>query len=294
MIASDGSAPGFRKKIRRIAFRVVPSDITIPEHLANVVGQPSKLSAALGGGLPAVAGYPRISIKGARFCIYEHGTELVLDDLTLAVVIVGANPILSKAYHAKQPPTDIGSPSPDCYSLDGIRPAAEAAAPQNDNCAGCPMNAWGSRATPLGRQIKACADHKRLAVVSATDPAGPIYLLQATLASLRNLRTYQKELSKKGIPLEVVSTVISFDYDESGDPTLIFRFGRFLDENEYNFSKELVGSDKVHEVTGEQVTQEPAADLQRSQKGTFIPTEETSLLSDDAPWDFRPSTRACP
>ena len=266
--------------------KVVPSDITIPAHLANSIGQPSKLSAALAGGLTGGANYPRISIKGSRFCIVEGGAETVLEDITLSVVIVGANPHLSKTYYAKQPTPDREPASPDCFSLDGIRPDPESTEPQNDLCANCPMNTWGSKITPSGQQKKACADHKRLAVVSANDPAGPIYLLQVTLASLINLRSYQKELSKRGIPLEIVNTAISFDYDESGDPTLIFRFGRFLDENEYNISKELVGSDKIHEVTGEQVTQEPAADPQRNEKGTFIPTSETSLLSDDSPWDL--------
>ena len=229
---------------------IVPSNIQIPAHLAKVVGQPSALSAALAGGLAGGAEYPRISIKGARFRIVEGGTETVLEDTKLSVVIVGANPRLSKTYYAKQWTPDSEPVSPDCYSLDGIRPAADSTGPQNDTCASCPMNAWGSKVTPMGQQIKACADQKRLAVVASNDPTGPVYLLQVTPAALKGLGSYQKELSMRGIPVEAVKTVVTFDTDASF-PKLMFKFGGFLDAEEYEAVEELFGSDKVMEVTGE-------------------------------------------
>lgn len=229
---------------------IVPTNIQIPAHLAKVVGQPSALSAALAGGLAGGADYPRISIKGSRFRIVEGGAESVLEETKLSVVIVGANPRLSKTYYAKQWTPDSEPSSPDCYSLDGVRPAADSTEPQNDTCAGCPMNAWGSKITPLGQQIKACADQKRLAVVSASDPTGPIYLLQVTPAALKGLGAYQKELSMRGIPVEAVKTVVTFDTDASF-PKLMFKFGGFLDEDEYGAVEELFGSDRVLEITGE-------------------------------------------
>jgi hypothetical protein len=229
---------------------IVPSNIQIPAHLAKVVGQPSALSAALAGGLAGGADFPRISIKGSRFRIVEGGAETVLEETKLSVVIVGANPRLSKTYYAKQWTPDSEPSSPDCYSLDGVRPAADSTEPQNDTCAGCPMNAWGSKITPLGQQIKACADQKRLAVVAASDPTGPIYLLQVTPAALKGLGAYQKELSMRGIPVEAVKTVVTFDTDASF-PKLMFKFGGFLDEDEYGAVEELFGSDRVLEVTGE-------------------------------------------
>lgn len=229
---------------------IVPSNIQIPAHLAKVVGQPSALSAALAGGLAGGADYPRISIKGSRFRIVEGGAETVLEDIKLSVVIVGANPRLSKTYYAKQWTPDSEPSSPDCYSLDGVRPAADSTDPQNDTCAGCPMNAWGSKITPLGQQIKACADQKRLAVVASNDPTGPVYLLQVTPAALKGLGSYQKELSMRGIPVEAVKTVVTFDTDASY-PKLLFKFGGFLDADEYAAVEELFGSDKVLEITGE-------------------------------------------
>jgi len=236
---------------------IVPSNIQIPAHLAKVVGQPSALSAALAGGLAGGAEYPRISIKGSRFRIVEGGAETVLEDTKLSVVIVGANPRLSKTYYAKQWTPDSEPSSPDCYSLDGIRPHPESTGPVNDTCAGCPMNAWGSKVTPLGQQIKACADQKRLAVVASNDPTGPTYLLQITPAALKGLGSYQKELQMRGIPVEAVKTVVTFDTDASF-PKLIFKFGGFLDADEYAAVEELFGSDKVMEITGEKEVAAPA------------------------------------
>ena len=240
---------------------IVPTNIQIPAHLARVVGQPSALSAALSGGLSGGADYPRISIKGARFRIIDGGAETVLEDTKLSVVIVGANPRLSKTYYAKQWTPDSEPTSPDCFSLDGLRPHPDSTGPVNDTCAGCPMNAWGSKVTPMGQQIKACADQKRLAVVASNDPTGPIYLLQVTPAALKGLSSYQKELTMRGIPVEAVKTIATFDTDASY-PKLVFKFGGFLDEAEYAAVEGLFGSEKVTEITGEdtpEVAPAPAA-----------------------------------
>ena len=237
---------------------IVPTNIQIPAHLANRIGQPSALAQSISGGLTGGAEYPRISIKGSRFRIVEGGTETVLDSTTLDVVVVGANPRLSKTFYAKQWTPDSEPSSPDCFSLDGIRPHVDSAEPQNDICAGCPQNAWGSKVTPLGQQIKACADQKRLAVVAADDPSGPVYLLQVTPAALKGLNAYQKELSRRGIAAEIVRTRISFDTDASF-PKLKFGFGGFLDEATMTAVDDLFGSDKVKEITGEATGAEPEA-----------------------------------
>jgi hypothetical protein len=249
---------------------IVPSNIQIPAHLAKVVGQPSALSAALAGGLAGGAEYPRISIKGSRFRIVEGGAETVLEDIKLSVVIVGANPRLSKTYYAKQWTPDSEPSSPDCYSLDGIRPAADSTEPQNDSCAGCPMNAWGSKVTPMGQQIKACADQKRLAVVASNDPTGPVYLLQVTPAALKGLGSYQKELSMRGIPVEAVKTVVTFDTDASF-PKLLFKFGGFLEADEYEAVEELFGSDRVLEITGEKEVAAPEPKAEAKPKAAAKP-----------------------
>lgn len=260
---------------------IVPSNIQIPAHLAKVVGQPSALSAALAGGLAGNSDVPRISIKGSRFRIVEGGAETVLEDIKLSVVIVGANPRLSKTYYAKQWTPDSEPSSPDCYSLDGIRPAGDSTDPQNDTCAGCPMNAWGSKVTPLGQQIKACADQKRLAVVAANDPEGPVYLLQVTPAALKGLGSYQKELQMRGIPVEAVKTVVTFDTNASF-PKLLFKFGGFLDEDEYAAVEQLFGSDKVLEITGEkEAAAAPAPAPQPKPKAAAKPAAKPAPVEEE-------------
>lgn len=236
---------------------IIPANLKIPAHLAARMGQPSTLAQAMSGGI-AGGDVPRISIKGSRFRVIEDGTETVLPETQLDVVVVGANPRLSKAWYAKEWNKDAEPQAPDCYSMDGMAPHMDVANPQNDLCATCPHNAWGSKVTPNGQQVKACADKKRLAVVSADDPSGPVYLLEVTPAALKGLNAYQKELSVRGIAPEIVRTRVSFDTDASF-PKLVFGFGGFLDESTMLAVDGLFGSDQVKEITGEAVVSKPAA-----------------------------------
>jgi hypothetical protein len=228
------------------------ANVQVPAHLAQRVGVPSILSQSLSGGISGGGGeaIPRISIKASRFRIVEGTSETVLDTTSLDVVVVGANPRLSKTWYAKAWTPESEPSSPDCFSLDGISPDTASTDPQNDLCASCPQNAWGSKITPQGKQIKACADQKRLAVVSVDDPSGPVYLLQVTPAALAGLGQYQKELSHRGIPAEIVRTRIGFDTDASF-PKLKFSFGGFLDEDTQTAVDGLFGSDSVKDITGE-------------------------------------------
>ena len=231
---------------------IIPANIQVPAHIAARMGQQSSLAASLAAGLGGGESYPRISIKGSRFRIVEGKTETVLDQVKLNVIIVGANPRLSKNYYAKAWDANDEPTGPDCFSLDGIGPDASVQNPENDLCASCPMNAWGSKISATGQQIKACSDQKRLAIVAADDPTGPVYLLQVTPAALKGLNQYQKELSVRGIPAEVVKTVLSFDTDASF-PKLKFGFGGFLEADEQEAVDKLFGSDEVKEITGEKV-----------------------------------------
>ena len=241
----------FNHKLREDTMsNIVPSNIQIPAHLARLVGKPSALAAALAGGLSGGADFPRISIKGSRFRIVEGGAETVLEDTKLSVIIVGANPRVSKSFYAKQWTPDAEPSSPDCFSMIGLRPHPDSTEPQHDTCAGCPMDAWGSKITPMGTKIKACADQKRLAVVASNDPSGPIYLLQIPPASLTSLTAYQREMTMRAIPIEAVKTVISFDTNTSY-PKVTFKYGGFLDEGEYAAVENLFGSETVLDITGE-------------------------------------------
>jgi len=233
----------------------------IPAHIAARIGQVSSLASSIASGLAAGGeSFPRISLKGSRFRIVEGKTETVLEQTKLNVVIVGANPRLSKTFYAKQWDPNDEATGPDCFSLDGIGPDASVSKPENHTCAGCPKNAWGSKISATGQEVKACSDQKRLAIVAAEDPDGPVYLLQVTPAALKGLNQYQKELSVRGIPPEVVVTTLSFDTSASY-PKLQFSFGGFLEAPEQSVVDRLFGSDQVQEITGEKVVTSQAVEV---------------------------------
>jgi len=234
---------------------IIPTNIQVPAHLAGRVGVPSTLGESMGGGISSGIEFPRISIKGSRFRIVDGGVESILDATELAVVIVGANPNLTKSWYATAWNPDAEPTQPDCFTLNGVTPDPTSTSPQNDLCASCPQNAWGSRITQQGTKVKACADQKRLAVVAADDPTGAIYLIQVTPAALKGLNKYHKELQMRGIPAEIVRTIISFDTSASF-PKLQFRFGDFNNTETQAAVDPLFGSDKVKEITGE--AQSPA------------------------------------
>lgn len=272
---------------------IIPTNIQVPAHLAAKVGQPSALSQSISSGISQGQSFPRISIKGARFRIVEDGTETVLDTTALDVVIVGANPKLSKTFYAKAWDKDAEPSAPDCYSLDGTKPHPESESPQNDLCAQCPHNAWGSKIGPQGQQLKACTDQKRLAIVAADDPEGPIYLLQVTPSALKALNVYHKDLSMRGIPAEIVKTKIGFDTDASY-PKLKFGFGGFLDEDTYAAVEPLFGSDNVLEITGEkqpEVAPAPTQPRKAAVKAKPAPEPEVEEEAEEeapAPVDEKP------
>jgi hypothetical protein len=232
----------------------------IPAHIAARIGQVSSLASSIASGLATGESFPRISLKGSRFRIVEGKTETVLEQTKLNVVVVGANPRLSKTYYAKQWDPNDEATGPDCFSLDGIGPDASVSKPENHTCAGCPKNAWGSKISATGQEVKACSDQKRLAIVAAEDPEGPVYLLQVTPAALKGLNQYQKELSVRGIPPEVVKTTLSFDTSASF-PKLQFSFGGFLEANEQAVVDGLFGSDHVQEITGEKVVSSQSVEV---------------------------------
>lgn len=236
---------------------LVPVNIIIPAHLGARIGAPSVLAQSVMAGLGGGPSFPKISIKSSRFRIKDGDTETVLNTLELEVVIVGANPRLSKTWYAAKWDPNAEASAPDCYSLDGVSPAADAEDPQNDLCASCPKNAWGSAVADNGQQLKACRDHKRLAVVAADDASGPVYLLEVTPAALKGLNQYQRELTMRGIPAEVVKTKVTFDSDASF-PKLKFGFGGFLDADTQAVVDGLFGTPEVLEVTGEATANAPA------------------------------------
>lgn len=257
---------------------LIPTNITIPAHLANRVGKPSALATSITGGISGGGEFgPRISIKGSRFRIVDGDSETVLPQTTIEVVIVGASPKLSKTWYAKKWDPAAEPTAPDCYSLDGVAPHPDSEMPQNDLCATCPHNAWGSRTDDTGlKKLKACADSKRLAVVAAESPDGPVYLLSVTRAALKGLNAFQKELQMRGIAPEIVKTKVGFDTDASF-PKLTFGFGGFLDVQQQTSVDKLFGTREVLVVTGEEVVvaAKPAVE---APKPAVVKVKETPVV----------------
>ena len=238
---------------------LIPADIlsNVPAHLQGAIGKPGALTTALGGGIMVSDGFAKISIKGSRFRLQENGEEQVLPSSEIYVAVVGANPNLSKTWYEKEWTPDADPSAPDCYSLDGIRPAIDSEKPQSDSCADCPHNAWGSKIAPNGQKLKACPDHKRLAVIQAglqaSEPSHQnptVYLLSVPAGSLKALTQYQRVLASKGIDASAVATKVEFDLSVS-HPKLKFSFGGFLDEFTYSKASELIGTEPVKMLTGE-------------------------------------------
>jgi hypothetical protein len=230
---------------------IIKTTMNIPAHLAGRIGKASKLAdtAAAGIGTGGID-YPRISIKGGRFRIVEGGAETVMDSSTIEVVVVGASRLLTKQWYAKAWTPDAEAVAPDCFSLNGLRPDPASTSPQADMCAECEHNVWGSKITPQGTKIKACPDQKRIAVVAADDPSGPVYLLTITPAALTSWAQYSKKLKMHGVSPDLLRTKVSFDTSASF-PKLIFSNGDFNDAGTQATIDSVVDNDAVRHVLGD-------------------------------------------
>jgi len=234
---------------------IIPFNSSLPAYLSKVKLTNSALTANVGGG-----GFPVLSIKGKVFTIVRGDEKQVVkrpDDGTPAgaidVVIISANPNLSKVYYNKS--YEEGSQDkPDCYSNDGISPAADAASPQSKTCAACKHNVWGTGQNGKGRK---CGDHRRLAVAPAGLLNDPM-LLRIPPATLKVLAEYGDMLGKRGVPFPAVVTRISFDPGESS-PKLQFSPQGLLPEAQFAAVAAEQDSDIVQQIIGVSESSEVAA-----------------------------------
>jgi len=222
-----------------------------PAHLTKIFGETS--NNELGGGVHS--GYPVISFKGKSWSLRENGTSTLImrpDDpdevtSTLEVVIVKANPNLSKVYYAGGY-TEGSDEKPVCYSHDGVRPASDAQAPQCGTCAACPHNAWGSRISENGAKGKACSDSRRVAVVPSGELGRPM-LLRIPAATLKDLSAYGSLLTSRNAPYQAVLTKIGFDHTVA-HPKLTFRAIRWLTAAEAQQVADTLKSEIVEQIVG--------------------------------------------
>lgn len=201
------------------------------------------------------AGFPVMSIRGAKWRIVEGGEEQPIympgtKDLapSVKVVIMRANSALSKTFYAGQYVEGTDA-KPDCSSNDGVAPSPDSPKPQCTTCAACPQNVWGSKVSPSGAKIKACADVRRVAILPAEDLGYSPILLRIPGASLGDLAAYGKALKQRGIPYAAVVTKLSFDPDASY-PKILFQFERVLTQEEMTTVAERISDPVVDDVLG--------------------------------------------
>ena len=226
--------------------------------------------AALNADLTAHAGggFPVISIKGKVFAVVRDGErEIQMNPkdpdsaaTSLNVVLLKANKGTSKVFYIKGYDKDSSEgQKPDCYSNDGVEPAADAQNKQAKKCATCPHNQWGSRVSEKGAtKGKACADAVRMAVA----PAGQIndaMLLRVPPASIKALGEYGQMLAKRGVGYNMVVTKVGFDL-QAESPKLTFSAVGLLDDDGFAEVQEIASSDVVANILGSSVVAAIAAD----------------------------------
>lgn len=226
--------------------------------------------AALNADLTAHAGggFPVISIKGKVFAVVRDGDrEIQMNPkdpdsaaTSLNVVLLKANKGTSKVFYIKGYDKDSSEgQKPDCYSNDGVEPAADSQNKQAKKCATCPHNQWGSRVSEKGAtKGKACADAVRMAVA----PAGQIndaMLLRVPPASIKALGEYGQMLAKRGVGYNMVVTKVGFDL-QAESPKLTFSAVGLLDDDGFAEVQEIAASDVVSNILGSSVVAAIAAE----------------------------------
>lgn len=153
---------------------------------------------------------------------------------SIEVVLVKASPAVSKIFY-KGGYVEGSNSAPDCWSADGVKPDGSVQAKVHATCADCPMNAWGSRVTEAGKQGKACADSRRVAIVPLEDIDNELFggpmLLRIPAASLKDLKAYGDLLNSYQYPYYAVATRIAFDPKEAY-PKFVFTAIRPLNDVE--------------------------------------------------------------
>ena len=213
-------------------------------------------------------GFPVISIKGKTFAVVRDGErEIQMNPkdpdsaaTSLNVVLLKVNKGTSKVFYIKGYDKDSSEgQKPDCYSNDGVEPAADAQNKQAKKCATCPHNQWGSRVSEKGAtKGKACADAVRMAVA----PAGQIndaMLLRVPPASIKALGEYGQMLAKRGVGYNMVVTKVGFDL-QAESPKLTFSAVGLLDDDGFAEVQEIAASDVVSNILGSSVAAAVAAE----------------------------------
>ena len=188
---------------------VIPfNQAPLPAYMQQYATDPNVNAAAASG--TGGTSVDHISLKGGRFHIMRGGNAQTVQSFTMNVIIVHANPGMTKAFFASAYNPDAEAAPPDCASDDGIVPRADSPKVQCGTCAACPNNQFGSKINPNGSKAKLCADKKTIAVVDPGNPAGEMLRLQVPAASLSDFGALLRGLPPT-VPYYAVVVEIAFD-----------------------------------------------------------------------------------
>jgi hypothetical protein len=209
-------------------------EIAVPDYLKRMMagGEVQDTTSQM---LSDAGGVPRLTTKGKTFRFKEGEEEVKAGD-SVNVVIIGINPQVGLAHtFYKDAYNPNSNEPPDCSSQNGATPDPWISNPQNDKCATCPNQVWGSAKSMSGGKAKACRDSRQLLVARAQDfgedpNKATLYLMQVTVNSLRNFSNYGKELAAAGFPgPQFVVTKLLMD-EESSVPMVHFEIVGPLNE----------------------------------------------------------------
>lgn len=239
----------------------------------------------IGGSLP-----PYISIKASKWrLVGADGEEQIVDQTRLEVIVLGGNEHVSKTYYdGPYDPAGGNAVPPTCSSDNGRAPSSTAMSPQSPLCASCKWNAWGSKVSEVtGKDLKACADSKKLAVVLAKDTQvlvnnvpgvakamGQIFLLRVPAASMRGWRDFAKDIRGRGVP--IIGCVVTMSFDPNASyPALMFSTREFVTQGIFTRAQPMLGSAAVREAVG-------ADDVPFGGTTTALPAETPAYLQQQA------------
>ena len=197
------------------------------QQLAGAANINDQAAAGIGG-----ESIDHISIKGGRFHIIRNGQQpQTLELFALRVIIVHANPGVTKAYYDTPWNPDQDAEAPACSSDDGIAPRSDSPRPQCGTCAVCPQNQFGSKVNAqTGKESKACTDKKCIAIVTPGNEAGEMLRLQIPTMAMKDFGAFLRGLPN--VPYYAVVTEITFDTTVSY-PKIKFRPVDYISEQAF-------------------------------------------------------------
>lgn len=197
------------------------------QQLAGAANINDQAAAGIGG-----ESIDHISIKGGRFHIIRAGQQpQTLELFALRVIIVHANPGVTKAYYDSPWNPDQDAEAPACSSDDGVTPRADSPRPQCGTCAVCPQNQFGSKVNQqTQKESKACTDKKCIAIVTPGNEAGEMLRLQIPTMAMKDFGAFLRGLPN--VPYYAVVTEITFDTTVSY-PKIKFRPVDYISEQAF-------------------------------------------------------------